>query len=90
MENCRSKIKVLVAMHEFPCATEMLLLLVAKCSDDGANGFLYFPPLAIVVVFYHASRMLQRMPSGHCDFSERAIVSSVTGCLLVRGARIVI
>ena len=46
-ENCRWKIKVLVAMNEFPCATDMLFLLVAKCSHDGANGFLNAMPMEL-------------------------------------------
>ena len=46
-KKCRWNIKVLVAMNEFPCATEMLLLLVAKCSDEGANGFLNAMPMEL-------------------------------------------
>jgi hypothetical protein len=34
-------------MNEFPCAAEMLLLLIAKCSDDGANGFLNAMPMEL-------------------------------------------
>ena len=31
----------------FFCATETLLLLVAKCSDDGADGFLNAMPVEL-------------------------------------------
>ena len=38
---------MLVGHGNFPCAAEMLLLLVAKCCDDGANGFLNAMPMEL-------------------------------------------